>query len=276
MGTDFESGRWMYMAGASMALSATPILMFVAGGPWLGRTLLTIDGLMLAMVSNPGSMKKAADQWMTANGGPGTSNSDYIDKLGDEMRGFHESLRNLTKQTKQDEVWTGSPFEAFDDAVTKFLDALEIVRTARNNCGKTLEGCAKIYMAGAQISFLVGSFMVALAGSAMVTIAGGPAALGLARAIYAIQLRNILPVLKTVVSGHKKALIAVTVIMALVRQHCDKQGQLFFGMSSLKMEQPPSFKGAEVKSRQGLPVHEPDMEVPKQPKPSILDSILPF
>lgn len=132
----FEAGLPLHLVGVACALGSNFII--PTGIP------LTIEGALLT--SNPGAIDAAHNHWL-----------DAAKKL-DEFKAVLEKAKKLDP-----EYWTGDDRTAFEHAVEKYENELQILRDGLNGAATVLEALAIAFFALCLLVLAVGTVMLGLA-----------------------------------------------------------------------------------------------------------------
>ncbi|MER5419537.1 WXG100 family type VII secretion target [Streptosporangium roseum] len=232
----YESDRAIYMTSAAAAQAAAQILAHPAAVP---RLLIarTIADMMVMLVSNPGAMFKASEEWSGSD--DGDADLDAVEK----------GIRALKVKAREYEGWEGDACELFIDKMEILLDELEKMKNYRKSSGQTLRQAAEIYHHGAQFVGGVAALMSGLAAASLIPIAKGASNLTIATVLRSVG-RTVLSVFKMKL----KVLAAAGVILAGVNGYQLVQAQLLPGLKALP-DKAPDFKRA---GPEGFPFGQPE------------------
>ncbi|MFI6800250.1 hypothetical protein [Streptosporangium canum] len=233
----YESDRAIYMTSAATAQAAAAILANPAAVP---RLLLakTIADMMLMLVSNPGAMFKASEEW---------SGSDAGDADLDAVEQGIRALKVKAREYKG-EGWEGEACEFFINKMDILLGELEKMKDYRKSSSQTLQQAAAIYHHGAQFVGGVAALMSGLAAASLIPIAKGASNLTIATVLRSVG-RTVLRVFRMKL----KVLAAAGVILAGVNGYQLAQAQLLPGLKALP-DKTPDFKRAGT---EGFPLGQP-------------------
>ncbi|WP_433244215.1 WXG100 family type VII secretion target [Streptosporangium sp. CA-135522] len=229
----YESDRMIYMTSAATAHTAAAILAHPAAVPRLPWAMI-IARMIYLLVSNPGAMHKAAEEWR---------DSEASDAALDAVEKGIRALRN-----KAQEEWKGEAADFFVARMDILLEELEKMRNYRDGSSQTLKQTAALYHHGAQFVAPVAALMSGLATASLIAIGKMVSAPTIATA-----LRTIGNTLVRLFRMKLKALAAAGAILAGVNVYQVSQEELFLGMKALPGKT-PDFKRAGA---EGFPTGEP-------------------
>ncbi|ACZ90744.1 hypothetical protein [Streptosporangium roseum] len=231
----YESDRAIYMTSAATAKAAAQILAHPAAVP---RLLLaqTIADMLVMLVSNPGAMCKASEEWCDSDTGDAA------------LDAAEKGIRALKVKAKEYGGWEGDACEFFIDRMEILLDELEKMKNYRKSSSQTLQQAAEIYHHGAQFVGGVAALMSGLAAASLIPIAKGASNLTIATVLRSVG-RTVLRVFRMKL----KVLAAAGVILAGVNGYQLAQAQLLPGLKALP-DKAPDFKRAGTK---GFPLGQP-------------------
>ncbi|OUC92958.1 hypothetical protein [Streptosporangium minutum] len=231
----YESDRAIYMTSAATAQAAAAILANPAAVP---RLLLakTIADMMTMLVSNPGGMSKASEEWNGSDAGDA------------DLGAVEQGIRDLKAKAREYKGWEGDACEFFIDKMDILLDELEKMKSYRNSSSQTLAQAAAIYHHGAQFVAAVAALMSGLAAASLVPITKAASNLTIA-----VVLRSVGKTVLRIFRMKLKVLAAAGVILAGVNGYQLTQAQLLPGLKALP-DKTPDFKRA---GPEGFPMGQP-------------------
>lgn len=231
----YESDRAIYMTSAATAQAAAAILANPAAVP---RLLLakTIADMMVMLVSNPGAMYKASEEW---------SGSDAGDA---DLGTVEQGIRDLKVKAREYKGWEGEACEFFMNKMDVLLDELEKMKNYRTSSSQTLQQTAAIYHHGAQFVGGVAALMSGLAAASLIPIAKGASNLTIATVLRSVG-RTVLRIFRMKL----KVLAAAGVILGGVNGYQLAQAQLLPGLKAMP-DKAPDFKRAGT---EGFPLGQP-------------------
>ncbi|MEV4250974.1 hypothetical protein AB0J63_47260 [Streptosporangium canum] len=231
----YESDRAIYMTSAAAAQAAAAILANPAAVP---RLLLakTIADMMTMLVSNPGGMCKASEEWNCSDSGD--ADLDAVEK----------DIRAMKVKAREYKGWEGDAGEFFIDKMDILLDELEKMKSYRNSSSQTLAQAAEIYHHGAQFVAGVAALMSGLAAASLIPITKAASNLTIATVLKSVG-RTVLKIFRMKL----KVLAAAGVILAGVNGYQLAQAQLLPGLKALP-DKTPDFKRAGT---EGFPLGQP-------------------
>lgn len=224
----YESDRAIYMTSAATAQAAAAILANPAAVP---RLLLakTIADMMVMLVSNPGAMYKASEEW---------SGSDAGDA---DLAAVEQGIRDLKVKAREYEGWEGDACEFFIGKMDVLLDELEKMKNYRHSSSQTLQQTAAIYHHGAQFVSGVAALMSGLAAASLIPITKAASTTAIATVLKSVG-KTVLKIFRMKL----KALAAAGVILGGVNGYQLAQAQLLPGLKALP-DKTPDFKRAGPK-----------------------------
>ncbi|MEU6738100.1 hypothetical protein [Streptosporangium sandarakinum] len=213
----------------------------VAAGLLRSKQALAIPVALGLLVSNPASMKKAAEGWCDQ----GKENSpENLDRIAAD-------IKNLKKQVKENKHWEGEAAETFNTAADTFLAALSDNKRYRQAAGECAGQTGEAYHAAAEFSCCVGATMLGL-GAAFQGAKLLPPLLGAPVQVAILQVVSKINTAVNAVVNRKMVLAtAAATIFAGVNTLQSGHRALFFGMKTLP-GQAPDFTQAGLRYQKGV------------------------
>ncbi|GGQ02656.1 hypothetical protein [Streptosporangium pseudovulgare] len=212
----------------------------VAAGLLRSKQALAIPVALGLLVSNPASMKKAAEGWCDQGKEDSPENLDRI----------ADGINNLKKQVKENKHWEGEAAETFNTAADAFLTALSDNKRYRQAAGECAGQTGDAYHAAAGFSCWVGATMLGL-GAAFQGARLLPPTLRVPVQFAILQVVNkINTVVNAVVKRKMVLAAAAATIFSAVNSLQSSHRALFFGMKTLP-GRAPDFTQAGLRYQQG-------------------------
>ncbi|MFJ2030178.1 hypothetical protein [Streptosporangium sp. NPDC087985] len=213
---EYEADVWKYAGAVATTAAAALILK--------RRKALAIAAALGLMVSNPGSMKKCAQEWRES---------------GTEVNlvSLRDEITRLKNQVKADKHWEGEAYEAFSAAADAFTAALDENQKCRKGAADTLDQTAFAYHAGADFAVVVAAAMSAMAMAFIVSYPFPPYRTAVNLMINPV-LDRIDTVVKAVVKRKMTLVGGAGAILAVVNGFQYNQKHLFMGMRVLPEKKP--------------------------------------
>ncbi|GAA4233942.1 hypothetical protein FHR32_001437 [Streptosporangium album] len=213
---EYEVDVWKYTGAVATTAAAALILK--------RRKALAIAAALGLMVSNPGSMKKCAQEWRES----GTEVN---------LASLRDEITRLKNQIKADKHWEGEAYEAFSIVADAFIAALDENQKCRKGAADTLDQTALAYHAGADFAVVVAAAMSAMA-TAYVISAPFPQLRTAVNLMINPVLDRIDTVVKAVVKRKMTLVGGAGAILAVVNGFQYDQKHLFMGMKALPEKEP--------------------------------------
>ncbi|MGW0064442.1 hypothetical protein ACWDTT_31505 [Streptosporangium sandarakinum] len=200
----------------------------VAAGLLRSKQALAIPVALGLLVSNPASMKKAAEGWCDQ----GKENSpENLDRITAD-------IKNLKKQVKENKHWEGEAAETFNTAADSFLAALSDNKRYRQAAGECAGQTGDAYHAAAVFASYVAATMLAL-GAAFQAARLLPPLVGVPVQVAILQVVSKINAVVNAVVKRKTVLVAAAAtIFAAVNTLQIGHQALFFGMKTLPGQAP--------------------------------------
>ncbi|MFI9554095.1 hypothetical protein [Nonomuraea endophytica] len=142
---DFERFRNAF----AEATAASIVMPYAAG-------IATMLGMM---ISDPASMKKASQDWLSV------ATPDYSSECpsSSSIKLLREQLRGMATQAGKDKVWTGEAYEAFLGKVDLLDKSLDKLDRGGKAAGDTLNTSAEVTHFASKVAEAIGFILAALA-----------------------------------------------------------------------------------------------------------------
>jgi hypothetical protein len=200
-----------------MIISATATASLAATRLWEYPVARVIPVMMGALVSNPGDMHKAAEQWQA----PADGGMD-LDAIKQEILGLKQAMANSKN------AWKGPAWEAFSESVDTFADQVSVAKKYHEGVGGGMSGIATLYHWAVVVAFYVAVVMTLAATLNLLKSVYPPAWAAIMAAISGLlnplaqMLRNLLSKTAKAVMGLTVTLVAVNAMCATLTQLIDK------------------------------------------------------
>ncbi|MEU9834381.1 hypothetical protein AB0D67_22875 [Streptosporangium sp. NPDC048047] len=213
----------------------------VAAGLIRSKQALAVPVALGLLVSNPGSMKKAAEGWRDQGKEGSPENLDRI--VAD--------IKNLKKQVKENKHWEGEAAETFNTAADSFLAALDDNKRYRHAAGECADQTGNAYHAAAVFAGNVAAVMLGL-GVAFQAARLLPPVLMATVQFAILQIVNKINTVVNAVVKRKMVLVtAAASIFTAVNSLQISHRALFFGMKTAP-GQAPDFTQAGLQYQKGI------------------------